>query len=249
MLKDHVLSEKTVKNLKLDENRPDPNHTVVKVWTDRESYIKDKFSGENDPWYKKVGDWFKYVLWGSISDWFYNTKWFFKNLRTFMPILKSWRSFDYHYQVDLFVFGLKQLAQALEYYGNEIEAPRTKRIKAINELVAELEHDYEDDVYNRLKHQTNPIKTITEYSDGSVCFEYIDSDEIKKHNKKYIDTLRKERKAHFNKIFKIIEGQDNDKLGEETNKILAEKPENDPRTFEDIYNELFDGTGIEGWWD
>ena len=165
-------------------------------------------------------------------------------------MIKSWRSWDCQYQVDLFVFGLKQLANTMEYYGNEEDKSRNKKIAAIKELIDEIMRDYEEEVDKRFT-RDEYLEKIVKYSDGSVAFKYKDDKVITKAKECHANALKKARKAHYDKIFKLILGQDNDKL----NKIVKEKyeslSEEEKKTFDsyDAYVELFDGSGIEGRWD
>lgn len=250
-MKSQVLSEKGIKHAN-QEIEKTKEVVPVKEWYTFDDYFKEHFKEQhnNKKWYEKVKDFFVYSIGWNVRDWWIDTKWYFSNLKLFQPMIKSWHSWDYQYQVDLFVFGLKQLANTMEYYGNEEEKSRNKKIAAIKELIAEIKRDYEDEVD---KHFTRDayLEKIVKYSDGSVAFKYKDDEIITKAKERHANALKKARKAYYNKIFKLILGQDNDKL----NQIIKEKyeslSEEEKKNFDsyDAYVELFDGSGIEGWWD
>lgn len=263
----HALSEKALKKLGLDLDKiekPDPikSKEVLQEWNSSKEYWewqtnKWKEESENGNFKEKLEDFWKYHIAWPLRDWWYDTKWFFSNLKTFYPILKSWRSFDYHYQVDLFKFGIEQLAKALDYYGNEVKESRDKRIKAMNELIKEIDRDFEEDVKNRLNYEYMDSGKVTLYADDSVCFHGDETKDQKKKTEQYYKEVAKERKKHYQRIFDLIIGQDNDKLQKEYNKRIEaltpeEKalPENELQDLQHkIWNEIWDGSGIEGWWD
>lgn len=257
-----ALSEKAIKRLGLDKiEKPGPDSKVpVKEWNSEKEYWDDwekEIEEKNKKWTKKIRDFFVYTIGWRTRDWWYDTKWYFRNLKTFQPVLKSWRSFDYHYQIDLFKFGIEQLAKAKKYYGNEVEEDCNKKIEAMNALVAEIDRDYEEDVRQRLNYSYKSSKgKVTEYADGSVCFHGDDSKEHKKESERYYKEIAKERKLHYQKIFDLILGQDIDKIAKEVQKRLdaiENIPEKNTKEYHELYHkiwyEVWDGSGIEGWWD
>lgn len=255
-MKSQVLSEKCIKRFNLENTKQTIEKTKeavpVKEWTSFDDYFKEHFEERhnNKKWYEKVKDFFVYCIGWNVRDWWIDTKWYFSNLKRFQPMIKSWRSWDYQYQVDLFVFGLKQLANTMEYYGNEEEKSRNKKIAAIKELIDEIKRDYEEEVDKRFTRDTY-LEKIVKYSDGSVAFKYKDDETIENAKERHINALKKARKVHYNKIFKLILGQDNDKLNQMVKEKYESLSEDEKKNFDsyDAYVELFDGSGIEGWWD
>lgn len=193
-----------------------------------------------------------------IRDKWYDTKAYFKNLRRFNKILHKWRPWDYQYQVELFTFGIEQLADNLEKYGNEVEESRNKKIKAMRELVTLLKTDVEDEVYEKyITHEDHKKDyRVTEYADGSVGYEDISPEEKQKANKaewdKYNEALEREKNKKYNRIFRIIRGQKKNefhKLVEQEIAALPEEQKEDWNTKMRILDKVSDGTGIESWWD
>ena len=258
----HILSEKAVKRLGLDKHQNPLNKAdklPVKEWDSSEAYwmdFEEEISDHRAKWYVKVAHFFKYRIEWRTRDWWLDTKWYFSNLRTFRPILKVWRSFDYHYQVDLFKFGIKQLAEAMEYYGHEVSESRHKKIEAMNELIKEIERDYEQELKDKMDYgHLHSATKVVKYSDGSVSFDYDESEEEKQRTEQFYKALAEERKKHYNKIFRLIIGQDDEYIKGEVEKRMAEMPEEKKKSmseselYQQVYNEVWDGSGIEGWWD
>lgn len=256
-MKQQKLSEEAIKRLDLEnaeqsiEERKEA--VPVKEWNNYKDYLTDEFEDchNDEKWYEKVKDFFVYTIGHNVRDWWIDTRWYFSNLKRFQPMIKSWRSWDYRYQIDLFVFGLKQLTDTLERYGHEEDVSRNKKIAAIRSLIAEIELDYQDVVEKRFSSMHNYFGKIIKYSDGSVSHICADEDAYTKDRERYHAALKKARKTHYDKIFKLIVGQDDDKI----NQIIKDKyealSEEEKKEF-DFYTahvELFDGSGIEGWWD
>ena len=255
-MKSQVLSENGIKRFNLENAEQSIEKSKkavpVKEWTSFNDYFMEDFEDRynNKKWYEKVKDFFVYRIGWNVRDWWIDTKWYFSNLKRFQPMLKSWRSWDYHYQVDLFVFGLEQLANTIEYYGYEEEKSRNKKITAIKGLIDEIKRDYEADVDKQLS-RDEYLEKIVKYSDGSVSFNYKDDETVVKAKERYTNALKKARKAHYNKIFKLILGQDDDKLNQMVKEKYESLSEEEKKKFNfyDAHVELFDGSGIEGWWD
>lgn len=248
-----VLSKKGIKRFNLENAKQEIENSKeavpVKEWTSYDEYFKDNFEDRHNKWYETVKDFFVYSIGWNVKYWWINTKWYFSNLKRFHQIIKTWRSWDYKYQVDLFVFGLEQLANTMEYYGYEEEKSRNKKIAAINELINEIKRDYEEEVDERFT-RDEYLEKIVKYSDGSVAFNYKDEEAITKTKERYISALKKARKAHYNKIFKLILGQDDDKINQMVKEKYESLSEEEKKNFDsyDAHVELFDGSGIEGWW-
>lgn len=257
-MKDQVLSKEVVEKLDLDKIELKKDRKEVKVWTSYDEYFNENFpSKEKLSFFERITDFFEYSICWKIKDWFYNTREYLHNIKKFNKLAKTWRPWDAKYQIDLFKFGLTELANYLEKHGHEEEISRGKKINAIRSLVEELGRDYENEVYER--HYKNnfsgDIEKIVKYDDGSVLYEYKEKTEDEKNNHdSCLKDLAKTRKEHFNKIFKLIQGQDSDKLRKQVNARIESMSDEEKKDYSDngyykIHTELFDGSGIEDWWD
>lgn len=256
-MKSQRLSEKGIKKFNLENAEQSieksKNAVPVTEWTSYDDYFKDEFEDRhnNMKWYEKVKDFFVYTIGYNVRDWWIDTRWYFSNLKRFQPMIKAWRSWDYQYQIDLFVFGLKQLADTIERYGCEEDVSRNKKIAAIRSLIAEIELDYQDAVDKRFSSIHSYFGKIIKYSDGSVAHICTDEESYAKDRERYGAALKKARKAHYDKIFKLIIGQDDDKINQMVKAKYDALSEEEKEKFDSYAArvELFDGSGIEGWWD
>ena len=259
MDRSHALSEKAIKKMGLDK-KSDENplsKEVVKEWTTEQEYWDEwceELEDRHAKWSTKIKNFFVYRIGWRIREWWINTKWYFHNLRTFQPVLKTWRSFDYHYQVDLFKFGIEQLIKAKEYYGNELAEDAEKRIGAMKALIAEIDRDYDEEVRERMKWDRRNSGRVTKYADGSVCFHH-DSEGYEDELHKLFEEIAKERKLHYQKIFDLIIGQSKEDIEKEMERRIAMMPEEEKQSMSKaelnhkVYMEVWDGSGIEGWYD
>ena len=88
-----------------------------------------------------------------------------------------------------------------------------------------------------------------------MSFQHDESDEEKQRIEQFYKTLAEERKAHYNKIFSLIIGQDDMYIRDEVDRRITALPEEQKQSmpeselYQKVYNEVWDGSGIEGWWD
>lgn len=229
------------------------NKKVKEVWTKYSDYSKkrwDIMEERRNKWTENVKDFFVYSIGWNLRYWWHDMKWFFRNIWKFVKLAYHWRPWDYSYQIDLFKFGLTELADYMDRWGNEVDVRRCKKVDAIRELVAELGKDYKDEVdYDDTFGDS--IEKITEYEDGSVMFSFKEDEETKEKEKAHEEAVEAARKAHYEKIYRLLIGQDAQALYDEMNRRFEALNEEDPHWDKrgKIYDELFDGTGIEGWWD
>lgn len=80
--------------------------------------------------------WFniEYYTYYVPRDWYYNIKYFIKNLIFFRKELWHYRNWDFGHNIDLFAKSLTGLANQIEN-GNEEERSAKKKVNAIKELV------------------------------------------------------------------------------------------------------------------
>jgi len=121
-------------------------------------------------------------------------------------------------------------------------------------LVAEIERDYEEDVRERTNYDYRNGGRVTKYADGSVCF-HNDDEEHNKQSHIYFEEVKKERKIHYQRIFDLIIGQDDEWISQEIERRIAAMPEEEKQSVPEdelrhkVYYEVWDGSGIEGWYD
>lgn len=146
-----------------------------------------------------------------IKSFFRNLKCTIYNHIKFHEQLKHWHPYDYEYQIKMFSFCLEQLAEAIKN-GDEEEKSRDKKVSKIKELINLLNFDF-DNLENKLYEEI----IAPEHRNSS----NVDEDTFNN----FCTTLQKEKAKIYNKIFRIIKGQN-----------YKQRSLN------------FDGTGIDGWW-
>lgn len=117
--------------------------------------------------FESIKDFVEFYIWDPIHLFFYNIKWFFKNLFNFRHVLWEYRDWDYAYVRDLQIFGLRNLVKCLEH-GHEEDVSRNKKIARINELIKLLEHNFEStiDIIEYEKWRPKRNKRIFEIMNG-----------------------------------------------------------------------------------
>ena len=205
-----------------------------------------------------IRTWFEYGFIYKIKSWWRKAKNCINNHILFNEVMKTWYPYDYRYQLSLFAFGLRQLADAIEN-GHEIETTSGKKVIAIHRLADELERDYtqvkEEEAYFDVLAKSGKAKVhVIEYENGDISTEIL-NDEFQDELFVALDNMqkaiKKSRKEHYDLINKSLVGQDETKLAEKIDKIIMNNGgTNDvDRLRHDLYDSLFDGTGIENWWD
>lgn len=163
----------------------------------------------------------KYHLWEKPKDWYYNVRWFIKNLWNFRKEIWSFRSWDFAYCVEMFARSLELLSDQIRN-GHEEERSATKKSYAINELVLQLRKISND----------NDFGCFDEFFDGNHIT--VSSDE---YNKEYL----KRRKETLDRIHRLLAGQNKEDF-DEYNVLAGEE-------HYDKWVEKYDGSGYEGWWE
>lgn len=115
--------------------------------------------------WENTRDFIEMDVWDPIDTFCQNLKWYFRNKRTFRKTLWNWRPWDYNYQMELFAYGLEQLADAIDH-GHEVRESAEPKVVAIKQLVNELRRDYEDEVSEKWPMPHREMQWIR-YDDGT----------------------------------------------------------------------------------
>lgn len=178
--------------------------------------------------WNKVVDFFVYDIWENLADAYYNTKWFFRNLKVFWSTLWDWRPWDHSYAKDVYCIMLEQLARQIES-GYEEQRSADKKARAIRALIKELKRDIDDEVMAIEQEKHLSVEKTSQLSYGMMAH-------------------------HISEISRMLRGQSPHEIDVELNfqienfeKEHGRKPT--PSELYDMRVELFDGTGVEGWWE
>lgn len=188
--------------------------------------------------WQQITDFVCYEIWDPICTAYYNTCWFFHNIKVFWHTLWTWRDWDHRYAIDAYCVMLEELAKRIET-GVEEEKAAKKKAKKIRELIELLKIDIDDVILDMIMEDRKKNGMTSEKL-------------AKWHNKGiYI------RRKHNAKIFSILDGQNPEEF---TNKYEKEKEKlkaRNPKKYEkgesqwhyDLWVKLFDGSGAYGWWE
>lgn len=172
-------------------------------------------------------------IWANMKTAWYNLKWFFHNIRVFWEILWKYRDWDYAYLIDVNTVCLTQLANRIEK-GSEDKRASSKKVAKIRELIDLLNRDVEEEYLAKYEEQIRK---------GKIPY------------RKVIEKVEIEKRKNIKAMFQIILGQDpkkfNEKYKKELEQLKTEPPETDTNKINnyDVWVQLFDGSGIESWWD
>lgn len=106
--------------------------------------IKKVIKETKEPWYEVIWGGLYYFFNYKIKDFYFNLKYYFKNLYRFHKsgIIWNFREFDHIFCEELYVFGLKELRDSIKNDSNEIKECASKKAEAIDRLINELDSDW-----------------------------------------------------------------------------------------------------------
>ena len=206
---------------------------------------------------EKFIDFFKYTIWYNSKIFFYDLKWYFRNLKNFNKVLWNFRSFDHIYCVEMYTRSLELLRDSISN-GNEERISANKKVNKINELIELLKQydTYTDDADKDIGFFNYDLKW-KKNDDGSI--QTVDDGNDKERKEKYKQLLKKEKELEHEyktKITKILFGQSEreiKRLEREFKRKSKEEPQNSLAPSNDenynLWINVFDGSGCRRWWD
>lgn len=169
----------------------------------------------------------------------YKIPMFFKNIWYFRKELWRFRGWDYTFNLQMFARTLEKTVHTLEFYGNEVESTRNKKIQKIKRVI-EIINNIDESRYIGLAE-----KELGELKNRDGWFDDVeDTLEEKEHNKKVFDRSTELEKQDFEELWQILKGQDH----EDFRKIYDQLPEEE-KFKHDHWENWYDGSGIKNWWD
>lgn len=187
-----------------------------------------KTLAKHQTWWYKTYEVFRYKL-----------PMFFKNIWYFRKELWRFRGWDYTFNLQMFSRTLEKTVHTLEFYGNEVESTRNKKIQKIKRVI-EIIKNLDESRYISIAE-----KELGELKNSGGWFQDIeDTPEEKEHNKKVFDRSSELEKQDFEELWQILKGQDY----EDFRKIYDELPDEE-KWKHDHWENWYDGSGIKNWWD
>ena len=169
----------------------------------------------------------------------YRIPMFFENLWFFRKELWEFRSWDYTFNLRLLSRSLKKTAHTMEFYGNEVEIYRIKKVNKIKRAIQILDTINESSYIDRAEKELGEIKNLDGWR-----MDREDSQEEREHNRKVFELARKIEEYEWKELWDILKGQNHQEYIDLINKLSDQEKEN-----KDVWNEWNDGSGMRGWWD
>lgn len=163
---------------------------------------------------------------------------FFKNIWLFRKELWNFRWYDYHYTLQMLKTSLVIMADNIETKGLEVDDSRLKKVAKMRRAIQIIDN------MNGVSHIEMAEKELGELiikdwefiPEGTDSF-YIEnnlSKEENSHNKKVYKRAREIEEQEWKELWTIFKGQQHEKYRKSKNVD---------------WNEWFDGTGMNTWWD
>ena len=127
----------------------------------------------------------------------------------------------------------------MEFYGNEVEIYRIKKVNKIKRAIQILDTINESSYIDRAEKELGEIKNLDGWR-----MDREDSQEEREHNRKVFELARKIEEDEWNELWDILKGQNHQEYIDLINKLSDQEKEN-----KDVWNEWNDGSGMRGWWD
>jgi hypothetical protein len=175
-------------------------------------------------------------LWETLR---YDLPRFIKNIWQFRKALWQFRWYDRH---GLYVFmntSIGIMADKTEKYGMEIDYSRLKKVAKMKRAAELLQNFIDDNFVDQAEAELGKLiiypiewKPSETHAD---CYELVDNDtpEERNHNSKVFDRAREIQSEQWIELMDILKGQDIKKFKPKTMK----------------WEEWYDGSGAQNWWD
>lgn len=172
-----------------------------------------------------------------LSNFWYELKWFFRNIKRFIPVIWEYRPWEYSYALQLFIFGLKDISKSIEN-GPEVRYSANKKIAQISRLIELLEHYYELDPRVDYFPMTDENR--------NTWFEDI-TKKKEKLQKEIVNIIFGDSEKTFRKKYDaMLEKAESD---EEFKQSLLDEAEDCDDILYIIRTKIQDGKILETWWD
>ena len=174
-----------------------------------------------------------------IKDKYREFKNFFRNIWLFRKQLTRFQWWDYSFTLDMLSKSLEIMANNLETKGIEVDTPRMKKVAKIRrviELIGNregIEHIEMAEKELGSLYISKPEFEKIEENPTYYTMKYNETEEQKEHNRKVYDRARQLEEQEWNEIWDILKGQD----------IKKYKPKKQD------WDDFFDGSGMNTWWD
>lgn len=175
---------------------------------------------------------------------------FIKNVWRFRKALSNHYWWDHHGTLMFMETGLTHMADNMEVKGMEVDGPRMKKVAAMRRAVEIIKNYNQSNYIEMAESELGPIYlhdwNFEEVPDKPGYSRLVEEDtpEERKHNKKVFDRVRQIEENEWDELFKILKGQDYKEYRKLVKLDKKKEIKND-----NLWDEWFDGSGLNGWWD
>jgi hypothetical protein len=175
---------------------------------------------------------------------------FVKNVWLFRKALANYYWWDHHGTLVFLETGLTNMSDNMEVRGNEVEESRMKKVAAMRRAVELIKNYNESNYVDMAEAELGELyQRDWEFEDvpDKPGFSRLVENETpaeKKHNRKVFNRSRQIEEQEWKELFTILEGQNH----AEYKKIVKNATEEE-RKNGDLWNNWYNGTGLNGWWD
>lgn len=178
----------------------------------------------------------------------YDIPHFFANIWRFRKVLWNHQWWDYQYTLETLQTSIKIMEKGM-HDGHEVYESRGKKIEKMQRLIYLLQNKLDDNYIERAEKIHGEIKLrdweFEEVEDtGSYRLIDNDTEEEKEHNKKVYDAAMEIESTEWKEIWSILQGQNHEEYAAllEDDKLKEERDDQ-------LWNNWYDGSGLQGWWD
>jgi hypothetical protein len=164
---------------------------------------------------------------------------FFRNIYKFRKALWNHHWWDYRGTLQFIEIGVNDIANGVENKGIEIQHSRMKKVAKMRRVVEILKNIGEDRYFDIVEKEMGRGLNGFNYDfipieDKPGFLEMVDKDseEEKEFKRKYFSRIRELEEIEWNELWEILKGQHPSVYENEGN-----------------WDDIFDGSGLRGWWD
>jgi hypothetical protein len=179
----------------------------------------------------------------------YKIPMFFKNLWFFRKELWEFRSWDYSFNLMMLRRSLEKTVNTIEYYGQEIDESRMKKVQKIKRVIELLDHVRSDSYIEMAEKELGEVKYIDwdfePMKDNPELYQLVDNhtEDEAQHNRKVYKLADEIESQEWDELFSILKGQNIKEYSELYNSLT------DNNKKANFWVEWFDGSGMKHWWD
>ena len=180
---------------------------------------------KRERWYWKTWDFLRYDIPKGV-----------KNIIFFWKVIWNFRPWDHTYNLRILSKSLEPLRDSI-IKGREVDVPRLKKVAKI-ERALEILNNITEDKYTDIAEAQLGYEVNSEF-----LFLPEEPEEIKEANRKIYDLSQEIEDKEWKELWIIFQGQEHSHYV-----MLLDKMTPEERKEDDVWNNWYDGSGMDRWW-